>query len=159
MVTSLSQKPDYLKAVGLITAEWTAVEHQMLTLFAILANCGSDVAAAIFSAIESNRGRREIILSVAKVTLRDNPDGLLKEVEALLDRTRKAVSKRNRFAHALWSVSEDGTVATVTQPPIVATTVTVKELEQASDQMARLQHDFVILIGRFYGFPASPKTP
>lgn len=157
MVTSLASKPDYLKAVGLITAEWNAVEHSMAWVFNLLAGCEAGKSQAIFYAIESNRARREITVAIAQVALANHPD-LLRRIGGLLDRTRKAAEKRNIYAHALWGVSGDGTEIsrgnTFERIPVA-----LAELEQAAAQMAQLQNDFALFIRDLFALGSSPQKP
>lgn len=157
MTTALASKPDYLKAVGLITAEWNAVEHSMMWILSLLTGCGMEKGEAIFYAIESNRGRREMVIAVAQIALRAHPEQLSK-LGSLLDRTRKAAKRRNTFAHALWGVAMDGSVThgnnlSNRQP------VSLHELEQVAEQLRALQTDFVAFITSLFGPQPSPQKP
>lgn len=103
MTSPLANRSDFLAAIGGIEAEWSTIEHGILILFQQLMGVDGPRAHAVFSQLSNHRLRREVLLSVAEVTLAGRPElAALRNIER---RIAKAGQRRNVIVHATWGVS------------------------------------------------------
>lgn len=101
MTSPLANRADYLQAIGAVDAEWSTIEYAMLLLFQVLMGVDAPRAHAVFSELSNHRLRRDILMSVAKVSLDAEEYDTLKRLEKRISR---ASQKRNAIAHATWAV-------------------------------------------------------
>src|SRR5215471_15264831 len=102
---AIAKHPDYANKLGIITAEWSALEWHLCLLFQHLLGVDGQRAEAVFFTITNNRSRREAIASLANLLL---PEGneLRGRTDRILRRVSNAATRRNSMAHAIWHFGE-----------------------------------------------------
>lgn len=91
--------PDFLAAIGLVTASWAQTENSVQTF--IGACLGVDVEYAIaVTAHMSHPLRDDVARAVAEIRI-DDLDAL-DELDTILNRVNEAAGKRNAVAHRSW---------------------------------------------------------
>lgn len=146
MVTSLATKPDHQQAIGLIMAEFAAMEHGMMMVLSCLLGCGWEKTGALFAAVESARSRREMVAEVGRIALKNHPDEL-RRLERLVKRSAKATSKRNTYAHALWSVGKGGDTGIQNSLGAPGSTpVRIKDLKRIPTDLGSLSNDWMMFL-------------
>lgn len=104
LISSLDTRPDYAAALGVVCSEWANLEWQMFHLYASVSGSPPALARATFGAIESNRGRREIILACCKVVISDNKK--TSDIKKIFDTIGRLAARRNEAVHDLWCVAD-----------------------------------------------------
>src|SRR6476661_7304236 len=64
---NLDDAPEYAQYLGNICAHWASVEFHMYRLFELMSGSPPALARSTFYSIESNRGKREILLALGNV--------------------------------------------------------------------------------------------
>lgn len=102
MTSALSNRPDYLQAIGSIDAEWATIEHASFLIFQAMMGVDAPRAHAVFAHLSNHRLRQDVVNSVAKVVLAGRPE--LQRIRSLEKRLERVALKRNILAHAVWGV-------------------------------------------------------
>ncbi len=103
ITTNLLTAPLYAEQLGHLCVAWSNLEWHMFLLFQFICGAPPAVARTTFYAIESNRGRREILKSVGGAVLskQSHRDAL----DDILRRIGKTASVRNKYVHDTWGVA------------------------------------------------------
>ena len=104
IVTDLYSKPEYATQLGHMCAIWARLEWQMFLLFKAISGAPDALARSIFYAIESNRSRRDILLSTGILAIERPGDKA--ELEKLISRIGRAATQRNKYVHDVWGVAQ-----------------------------------------------------
>jgi hypothetical protein len=144
-VHSIARHPDYAERLGIITAEWSALEWGLCDLFGTMLGVDRERSEAVFFALTNNRGRREVVASLAKVLFAEGAE-LRNRTDRILRRMRNAASRRNSLAHGIWTFGEPpdagSSLALDRETGILTSSkVELKSLDQAIAQMRDLRQD------------------
>ena len=93
-------------AIGHMTNEWNDAQSLVFLIFHTLLATSILKAIAIFFAIKSNSGQRDVTLGLAKQSLQHEPNTLL-DLTATLGKFNQTAGRRNDFIHTIWHFSED----------------------------------------------------
>jgi hypothetical protein len=156
----IAHHPNYANKLGIVTAEWSALELHLCFLFQNLLGVDSQRAEAIFFTLTNNRARREVIASLAKILLSEEHE-LRNRVDRILRRVRNAATRRNEVAHGIWHFGEaqdsGSAIAFNREIGILTTsTVEVKILDQIISQIRVLRRDVHSLSIDIRGFLPPP---
>jgi hypothetical protein len=137
--------PDYANKLGIVTAEWSALELHLCFLFQNLLGVASERAEAVFFTLTNNRARREAIASLAKILLPEDNE-LHDRTNRILRRVRNAATRRNSLAHGIWHFGEvpgSGSAIAFNREKGILTTspVELKTLDQIIAQVRVLRSD------------------
>jgi hypothetical protein len=99
-VHSIAKHPDYAERLGIITAEWSALEWHLCFLFEALLGVDRERAEAVFFTLTNNRSRREVVANLAKVLLTEESE-LRVRTDRILRRAKNAATRRNALAHGI----------------------------------------------------------
>lgn len=144
-VHSIARHPDYAEKLGVITAEWAALEWGLCSLFGTMLGVDRDRAEAVFFALTNNRSRREVVASLAKVLFTEGTE-LRNRIDRILRRTRNAASRRNSLAHGIWTFGEapdSGSSLALHRDTGILTSfqIELKSLDQVISQLRCLRED------------------
>jgi hypothetical protein len=161
-VHSIASHPDYAEKLGIITAEWSALEWSLCSLFAAMLGVDEDRAEAVFFTLTNNRSRREVVASLAKVLFAEGAD-LRNRTDRILRRTRNAASRRNSLAHGIWTFGEgpeSGSSLALHRETGILTSVPVepKSLDQVISQLRNLREDMYYLTREIKDFLSSSAS-
>ena len=101
--TDLDDAPLHAAQIGRICVSWANLEWNMYHFFEILSGSPAAVARAIFYSIESNRGKRDLLLRAGSVLLSSADQNTL---DYILGRVAKCASQRNKYVHDTWCVAQ-----------------------------------------------------
>jgi hypothetical protein len=102
--TNLNSQPQYAEQLGHISVAWANLEWQLYLLFENMSGSPPAIARSIFYAIDSNRGRREMISGIAGVLLDSQSDKDI--LDDILRRIGKTAGQRNKYVHDTWGAAE-----------------------------------------------------
>jgi hypothetical protein len=91
--------------IGKMTIAWNDCQGIVFMIFHSLLDSDLGRAVAIFFAIKSDTGQRDITIGLAKYVLASKP-GLLGELTAIFTTFNATAGRRNDFIHAIWRDSE-----------------------------------------------------
>ncbi|HMK79377.1 MAG TPA: hypothetical protein VK438_06985 [Xanthobacteraceae bacterium] len=160
---NLTQRPDYVSAIGMVALETVDLEIRLAGLFAAIVGLSSRVAQAIYFSPKAEQARMDILRNAANAAYHVSPsrtgnqakqkrDALLK-VETLLKRSEKVIRKRHRVVHDDWNISEKE--KTVTRRPVGGelerprTPVPISDLSDIIKQLRELIDDVYDLSKEF----------
>jgi DNA repair ATPase RecN len=103
ITTNLDNEPKHAEALGRISVAWAALEWIMYQSFEQMSGSPPAVARSIWNAVESSRGRREMLSGIGQVLI-DN-DSEKNILEDILRRIAKSSGQRNKFVHDTWGVA------------------------------------------------------
>jgi hypothetical protein len=103
MVSNLDDAPDFALKLGQVCAHWANLEWHLFLLYEAICGSPPAVARASFYAVESNRGKREMISGTGSVLFQLMPEASV--LDDLLRRIGKAAKQRNKLVHDLWAVA------------------------------------------------------
>jgi hypothetical protein len=102
VTTNIDGEPKHAEQLGYLSATWAALEWTMYHLFELMSGSPPAVARSIWNAIESTRGRREMVSGIGAVLIdNDSEKNILEDV---LRRIGKTAGQRNKFVHDTWAV-------------------------------------------------------
>jgi hypothetical protein len=144
-VHSIARHPDYAEKLGIITAEWSALEWGLCSMFGTMLGVDRDRAEAVFFALTNNRSRREVVASLAKVLFAEGSD-LRGRIDRILRRVRNAASRRNSLAHGIWIFGDEpgsGSSLAIHRDTGILTSfqMELKVLDQVISQLRSLRED------------------
>lgn len=145
VTTNLLEAPEYAERIGHLTVAWANLEWQMYNVFQELCGAPVQLARASFYAIDSNRGRREILASVAAIVLKGRSD--LSVLDNILRRIGKSAGQRNKYVHDTWCVASTGSVKVfqlrlgVEEGSRDMDEVSLEDLKAATDQFNKLSEE------------------
>lgn len=131
----IAKKPKYLRAIGLISTEATALEYHLATLFARTVFIPIKVARAIYLTPRSASARLEILKSAAEAALEPSQKidlhsefikeenrraKALKRIVSIVKRSHNVLNRRHDVMHNVWGVADRkyrGRVARIQLPP------------------------------------------
>ena len=135
-------RPAHAEQLGHICVNWANLEWQMYLFFQLVSGSPPAIARSTFYAIDSTRGRREIILGIAG-TLFDKPSDK-SILDDILRHIGKTSGQRNKYVHDTWGVANTpkneifqmrmsapgaaGTMEEVTIPDMKDTTAHIRKL-------------------------------
>ena len=103
ITTNLLAVPEYAALLGHLCAAWANLEWQMYLVFEQMCGAPHAIARSAFYALESNRGKREMVLAVSKTVLEKQADRSV--LEDILRRIGRTAGQRNRYVHDTWCVA------------------------------------------------------
>jgi hypothetical protein len=103
ITTNLDSEPLHAEQLGHICVNWANLEWQMYHLFEVMSGSPPAVARATFYAIDSTRGRREILLALGTVLFGSTSEQNI--LDDLLRRIGRTSSQRNKIVHDTWGVA------------------------------------------------------
>jgi len=149
--THLESEPKYAEQLGHISVAWANLEWQLYIIFEAMSGSPPAIARSIFYAIDSNRGRREMVAGIAGVLLDDNSDKSI--LDDILRRVGKTAGQRNKYVHDTWGVAQTvghevfqmrmnlggpvGKMEEVTLPDMASNHAQIKKL---TDELITFQH-------------------
>lgn len=168
ITTNLDTEPTYAEHLGHICVAWANVEWHMYLLFELISGSPPAVARSTFYAIDSNRGRREILLGVARLLLDKQSDKSI--LEDILRRIGRTAGQRNKYVHDTWGVASTqkheifqmrmsaigatGTMEQVTIPDMKNTIDHIKKLaEELHDFRNRISSNIPALLEKYRKLP------
>lgn len=102
--TNLYGKPIYAEKLGHLCAAWANLEWLMYLLFQDISGSPVPIAQSIFYAIESNRGRRDILAAVGSLAIERPGDKT--ELDDIIRRIGRCATQRNKYVHDTWCVAQ-----------------------------------------------------
>jgi DNA repair ATPase RecN len=103
ITTTLDNEPKHAEHLGHISVAWSSLEWNMYLLFERISGSPPAIARSIWNAIESTRGRRDMVSGIGTVLI-DN-DGEKNILDDILRRIGKTASQRNKYIHDTWGVA------------------------------------------------------
>ncbi|MCK1518070.1 hypothetical protein IVB22_37435 [Bradyrhizobium sp. 190] len=100
---TLESEPRYAEQLGHISVEWANLEWHTYLTFELVSGSPPAVARSIFYAIDSTRGRREMVSGIGKALI-DN-DSEKNILDDILRRIGKSSAQRNKYIHDTWGVA------------------------------------------------------
>jgi len=140
----------------------------MYHLFELMSGSPPAIARSTFYAIDSNRGRREMLLGIGKVLIERKTDKTA--LENILGRIGKGSGQRNKYVHDTWGVASTekheifqirmsgvdatGTMEEVTLPDMKATAAHFRKLaDELNEFRARIAPSAPALLEKFRKLP------
>jgi hypothetical protein len=93
--------PECDRLLGLYFRAWNKLEHGLVELFTMLLGAHATAARIIVASGIGQQTLREITLALAGQWLKHSDAEILRK---LLDRVKRAATKRNRLAHGTWQL-------------------------------------------------------
>jgi hypothetical protein len=103
ITTNLDTEPAHAEQLGHICVNWANLEWQMYLLFQLMSGSPPAIARGTFYAIDSTRGRREIISGIAGILLDKASDKSV--LDDILRRVGRTSGQRNKYVHDTWGVA------------------------------------------------------
>jgi len=100
----LDNEPKHAEQLGHISAVWSNLELNLYVLFEFMSGSPPAIARSIWNAVESTRGRREMVLGIGQVLI-DN-DSEKNILDDILRRIGKTSKHRNKYVHDTWGVAD-----------------------------------------------------
>jgi hypothetical protein len=142
----LSESPEYLQAIGLVTVEINSMEFLLASLLGATINVSPEIGRAIYYAPKGATARVDILEEAAKAAITDNPR-LLAGIKSVANRAKGIFTERNGVAHDLWAVPAGKT--TVHRGSIEQLRVAdLKELDAIVERARELKGRCVVLPAR-----------
>lgn len=151
---------DILLLVGWLNYSWTNTESLLIHLIAGLLSTDKDRAVIVFLTLNTTRARIDLVERLAK--LEQVPEEEKHATLELTGRVMKHSGLRNRFSHSIYAFDPNTNVASTIMMRIAdrkdnikvgrSDTIdaqTIKQIEEALDDMAQLNRDFWAHIRRF----------
>lgn len=168
IIINLDTEPAHAEQLGHICVNWANLEWQMYLLFELMSGSPPAVARSTFYAIDSTRGRREIILGIAGVLLDKPSDKAV--LDDILRRIGKTSSQRNKLVHDTWGVAQTqkheifqmrmstpgatGTMEQVTVPDMKDTAAHIRKLAgELNDFRLRVLPNVPALLDKYRKLP------
>jgi hypothetical protein len=104
VTTNLDTVPAYAEQLGHLCVAWANLEWNMFSIFEIVCGAPPSVARSIFYAIESNRGKRDILLATAIAVLKSGTE--FNVLDDIVRRIGKTAQQRNKYVHDTWCTAE-----------------------------------------------------
>jgi hypothetical protein len=101
--SNLESAPQYAEQLGHVCVAWANLEWHMYQLFQLMSGAPPAVARSTFYAVESARGRREILAAVSRTVLENPSDRAV--LDDILRRIGKSSGQRNKYVHDTWGVA------------------------------------------------------
>jgi hypothetical protein len=113
--STLDDRPEYVRAIGMISILNAGLEHSLATLFSRMLSINVGVGHAIYLTPKSALARVEILQNAARVALGQRGDAehqrklklALRRVNAIADRAKKLIGKRHGIIHDAWGVDKE----------------------------------------------------
>jgi hypothetical protein len=107
---NLTDFPDYVQAIGMISLETVDTELRLANLFSRMIGVPLKVGQAIYLSPKAEQTRFDIFRNAAQARLGVPKANLrmkdaLKKIESILERSEKLIRKRHRVIHDDWGVS------------------------------------------------------
>jgi hypothetical protein len=99
----LDNEPKHAEQLGHISSAWSNLELNLYVLFEFMSGSPPAIARSIWNAVESTRGRREMVLGIGQVLI-DN-DSEKNILDDILRRIGKTSKQRNKYIHDTWAVA------------------------------------------------------
>lgn len=147
-------------SIGHMTNEWNDAQSFVFLIFHALLGSSILKAIAIFFAIKSDSGQRDVTLGLAKQVLQFHPDALQK-LTAVLGDLNKTAGRRNDFIHTIWHFAEDEGVIEAwlgVRARLVGKDPAV-ELENLREEIGKIQGQLGPLLERIRQVVAPPPAP
>ncbi len=96
---------DLAPLIGKMTIDWNECQSSVFLMFNQMLGVGVYKAMAIFFAVKSDGGQRDITIALANNTLAD--PRLLKDFTAAMTAFNRIAGRRNDFIHAMWHTTPD----------------------------------------------------
>lgn len=133
--------------LSIIISRWADLEVQMCKILSALLNGDPAATMAVFYTVSANKVRRDILLNVSRVKLKNHPDELRK-MEKLARRIQRAAKKRNDLMHSVWTVqlsTGDANIFRFNDPPgfFSNETITLDYLRRTAQQLKALSEDLI----------------
>jgi hypothetical protein len=103
ITSNLDAELFHAEQLGHICVAWAQLEWGMYHLFELLSGSPPAIARATFYAIDSTRGRREILLALGSVLFGTSSDQ--RGLDNILGRVARTSSQRNKYVHDTWGVA------------------------------------------------------
>jgi hypothetical protein len=104
VTTNLYGSAAHAEQLGHLCVAWANLEWHMYLIFDRMSGSPPALARSAFYAIESNRGRREMMLAVSRRALERATDRSV--LEDILRRVGKTASQRNKYVHDTWGIAD-----------------------------------------------------
>lgn len=102
--SALRQRPTLAAAIGVITAIWANIEHELGLIMATILGAEPALGIAIYLNLRSEEPRREVLKTAAKTRLSaERAEEIVRIVCSLRDRAKG----RNDIVHDLWGISDE----------------------------------------------------
>jgi hypothetical protein len=168
IISNIDSEPAHAEQLGHICAAWANVEWHMYHLFELLSGSPPAIARSMFYAIESNRGRREMLLGIARILFDTQSDVSI--LDDILRRIGRAGTQRNKYVHDTWCVAmtqnheifqlrmstpgETGTMQEITIPDMKDSLANIRKLaEELVDFKNRIAPKIPALIETYRKLP------
>lgn len=167
ITTHLDNEPQHAEQLGHICVAWANLEWNLYVLFEHICGSPPAIARSVWNAIESTRGRREMISGIGK-TLIDN-ESEKNILDDILRRIGKTSGQRNKYIHDTWGVastqkheifqlrdqsSDTKKMEQVTIPDMKATTEHIRKLSDEVHQFrARIDPKVPAWLDRYRKLP------
>jgi hypothetical protein len=146
MHSPLTESPDYLQAIGLVTVEINSMEALLAFLLSATIKVSPEIGRAIYYAPKGATARVDILEEAAKAAITDNPR-LLASVKSVANRAKGIFTARNGVAHDLWAIPAGTT--TVHRGSVKQLRVAdLEELAALVERAKELKSRCVVLLAR-----------
>ena len=149
----IPQDSDLLAALGIVALQHSQLDYILRMTIKTLGEVTVQQALDA-TAFESSRGLRDRIRKLAKQKLGEGSP--LIQLQALLERCKRATEKRNDFIHNIWARELDGETLRRTNDHNWMPLPTTEELNTLSKELASLTNE--LNEARLFGFLAEALT-
>jgi hypothetical protein len=167
----LEKYPKHVQAIGMISIEHASLESMLAELLGAVIGVYLPIGTTLFYTPKSSIARLELISNVAPETMGRNPE-LLRQIKAVIKRSKAVMGKRHDIIHSLWAETDHGgyPVARITFPhwgggevPITVLSEVIRDYRQLIEEVGPLVNAVQKARGLGYfphmGHVPFPETP
>lgn len=166
--TALAKYPEHLQLIGHIVAEWSNLEFKFVWLASLIIGVEHLVLYSMVYSNESNRARLNCIASALEAFYAFRPKEH-PEIAELIEEAQGCLRQRNKYAHALFGTSNNGSlmvldpreISTLHRTGTLGTSLPLHDLkyqlERITNLSIRIGKKFNDVLASKYGTP--PQAP
>lgn len=142
--------PKHAQAIGALIAEYSTIEQNLALLLGFLTGTRKGVVMPMVYAIESSRARLEAMRAAMRSILIKQSREDWETFNGLFDEARKLLTQRNKYAHAVFSITKNTKALMKTDPATFE--VTPVPLHDVEHQLERMRHHSMKVVGALKPF-------
>lgn len=159
-----------LALIGNLVSSWTNNESLFIYVLMLLLRTDRASAALTFATLNTTRARLDLILRLAKITIRDK--NLEKALFKIIERFNESTRVRNEFNHCMYIVDASGQITHTQSMRIVQTKdslqfgemkpmdeARLKSMVKATKDMTRINRDIWDFLPRLESHLSSTDKP
>ena len=95
---------EHARIIGHLTIVWNTAQHTILQIFEAVSDLSPEAAQAVFFAVKSDSGQRDITMALCEAELPQNDSDLLPAISSGIKRLNKVAGDRNAAIHTMWDI-------------------------------------------------------